>query len=193
MMRHQARLTAFIALIAGLAGLPQPTFPAPEDAAAGSASVPSNQHRLLKRDVGVWDATIQILDQMDGSVGVYNGTETNTLEPGGRWLVTDFKSRIDGAPFEGHALFGYDTVKQKYVRLWVDSSQALFWPSEGSYDPATDSLTLWMESVDSDGRPIRWRTVTVWKDDDTRIFTMHLPGPETVEAAGMTITYKRRR
>jgi hypothetical protein len=164
MMRHQARLAAFIALLAGLACLPQPTFPAPEDAAAGSASVPSNQHRLLKRDVGVWDAT-----------------------------MTDFKSRIDGAPFEGHALFGYDTVKQKYVRLWVDSSQALFWPSEGSYDPATDSLTMWMESIDSDGRPTRWRTVTVWKDDDTRIFTMHLPGPETVEAAGMTITYKRRR
>ena len=26
-----------------------------------------------------------------------------------------------------------------------------------------------MESVDSDGQPVRWRTTTVWKDADTRI------------------------
>jgi hypothetical protein len=192
-MRQQGRVAAFITLMAGLASAPQPGFPAPGAAATGPASVPTGQHRLLKRDVGVWDATIQILNASDGTLGVYNGTETNILEPGGRWLATDFRSRIDGVAFEGHALFGYDVAKQKYVRLWVDSSQSFFWPSEGEYDPATDSLTLWMETVDSDGRPTRWRTVLVWKDDDTRIFTMYLPGPATVQAAGMTITYKRRR
>lgn len=192
-MRRKLRLAAFVVLIAGLAGPPSSALAAPEDGAAGTSSAQSNQHRLLKRDVGVWDATIQLLDQTDGSVGVYNGTETNTLEPGGRWLVTDFRSRIDGAPFEGHALFGYDTDRQRFIRLWVDSSQAFFWASEGSYDPSTDSLTMWMESIDSEGRPTRWRTVTVWKDDDTRVFTMYVPGPESVEAAGMTITYKRRR
>ncbi len=192
-MRPQGRFAAFITLIAGLAGASQPALPAPGDGADGAAPVPAGQYLLLQRDVGVWDATIQILNEQDGTLGVYNGTETNTLEPGGRWLATDFRSRIDGAAFSGHALFGYDMAKQKYVRLWVDSSQAFFWPSEGEYDPATDSLTLWMETVDSGGRPTRWRTIMVWKDDDTRIFTMYLPGPETVQAAGMTITYKRRK
>ncbi|HET6279201.1 MAG TPA: DUF1579 domain-containing protein [Candidatus Polarisedimenticolia bacterium] len=192
-MRSRAPLAVCIALIAGLAGPAEPAFPAPARAFAAAAAAAGGQDAFLQRDVGVWDATIQILDPEDGSIGVYNGTETNTLAPGGRWLVTDFSSRIGGEAFEGHALFGYDPEKQRYVRLWVDSSQPHFWPSEGSYDPATDTLTMWMESVDSDGRPTRWRTVTAWKDDDTRSFTMHLPGPESVEAAGMTITYKRRR
>lgn len=192
-MRFQPSPTLLVALIAALAGALQPAFTAAERTSTGSAAPSGDHQRLLQRDVGVWDATIQMLDQEDGSVGVYNGTETTTLEPGGHWLVTDFKSRINGTAFEGHALFGYDEYKQKYVRLWVDSTQELFWPSEGSYDPETDSLTLWMESIDSDGHPVRWRTVTVWKDADTRVFTMYLPGPETVEAAGMTITYKRRK
>ena len=82
-MRQQGRVAAFITLMAGLASAPQPGFPAPGFAATGAASVPSGQHRLLKRDVGVWDATIQILNASDGTLGVYNGTETNTLEPGG--------------------------------------------------------------------------------------------------------------
>jgi hypothetical protein len=192
-MHWRVPLAVSVVLIADLAGPAQPAFPAPARASAGTAAPAGGQHALLQRDVGVWDATIQILDPDDGSIGVYNGTETNTLEPGGRWLATDFSSRIGGAAFEGHALFGYDTEKQQYVRLWVDSSQPHFWPSKGAYDPATDILTMWMESVDSDGRPTRWRTITVWKDNDTRVFTMHLPGPESVEAAGMTITYKRRK
>jgi len=192
-MRLRTPLVVWIILLGGLAGPLQPAFSAPAAPSAGSTVPPGEQKSLLERDVGVWDATIQILEPEDGSFGVYNGTETNTLAPGGRWLVTDFSSRIDGAPFEGHALFGYDEEIRKYVRLWVDSSQALFWPSQGAYDPVTDSLTMWMESVDSEGRPVRWRTVTVWKDDDTRIFTMYLPGAETVEASGMTITYKRRK
>lgn len=192
-MRRLGRRLALLALIAGFTGPLQPALAAPDDGAVGAIAAPDARSRLLRRDVGVWDATLQILDEIDGSLGVYNGIETNTLAPGGRWLVTDFSSRIDGATFEGHALFGYDSSRQKYVRLWVDSSQAFFWPAEGTYDPATDSLTMWMESLDSSGQPARWRTVTVWKDDDTRVFSMYLPGPESIEAAGMTITYKRRR
>jgi hypothetical protein len=180
------------ALLAGLTGPAAITVPATADGGAGTRSIPASQSALLKRDVGVWDATIQILGEPDGAMDVYNGTETNTLVPGGRWLETDFKSRIGGEDFEGHALFGYDPDKRKYVRIWVDSSQAFFWPSEGDYDPATDSLTMWMESNDSNGQVVRWRTVTVWKDAETRVFTMYVPGPETTEAAGMTITYKRR-
>lgn len=161
----------------------------------GSARLPAPAmpHDLLKRDVGVWDATIQMAAEPGGAMGVYNGTETNTLANGGLWLVTDFRSRIDGTRFEGHALLGYDAQMEKYVRVWVDSTQSWFWPSQGVYDPATDSLTLWMISTDSGGNPVRWRSVSRWNGPDIRVFTMYVPGPDSTEAAGMTITYKRRR
>jgi hypothetical protein len=191
-MPRRKRFAPLVVLAACLSGGGPPAFPAAGEAADGDPQAPATQQGILKRDVGEWDATIQILSGEDGSLGVYNGLETAVLEPGGRWLVSDFTSRIEGAPFEGHALFGYDAARRKFTRLWVDSTQAFFWVSEGDYEPATDSLTLWMESIDSAGERVRWRTVTTWKDEATRLFTMHLPGPATVEAAGMTITYKRR-
>ncbi len=178
-------------LLAALSGKAIPDARGGGDARELSTLAP--QHSLLKRDVGVWDATIQIAAGADGAMGVYNGTETNTLVAGGRWLLTDFKSRLEGEPFEGHAVFGYDREKKKYVRVWVDNTQTFFWPSEGEYDPSTDSLTLWMESTALEGEAARWRTVTVWKDADTRVFTMYVPGPESIEAAGMTIHYTRRK
>ncbi len=93
-MRDLGRLMALTIFIAGLAGATQPALPVSEDAGAGAAaSMPAGQFRLLQRHVGVWDATIQILNASDGTLGVYNGTETNTLEPDGRWLATVFRSR----------------------------------------------------------------------------------------------------
>jgi hypothetical protein len=162
-------------------------------AAPGAPAHPNDARELLRREEGVWDATIQIAASADGTSGVYNGVETSILMPGGLWLATDFKSRLEGAPFEGHALFGYDASKGKYVRVWVDSSQPYFWPAVGDYDPSTGTLTMWMQSTDTNGNVARWRAVTVWEDPDTRTFTMYVPGTEATDAAGMRITYRRRK
>ena len=151
------------------------------------------EHTLLRRDEGVWNATIQIVPAPGASPEVSHGTETNVLGPGGLWLISDFKGQVMGEPFQGHGVLGYDPVKKKYVRIWVDSTQAFLWPSEGTYDPSTRTLTLWMESPDSSGQTVRFKTTTVWKDDNTRVYTMYAPASEAPESASMTITYKRRK
>ncbi len=182
-------------------GMVAPSLIARADADAGNSAAgggrpavprPGPKHDLLKRGAGVWDATIQIAAE-GGVLEVYNGTEISTLVAGGLWLVSEFTSQIGGAPFEGHGILGYDPLKEKYTRVWVDSSQAIYWPSEGGYDPETGTLTMWTEALDSAGEKVRWRTETIWKDADTRTFVMYAPGSEETEAAGMTITYKRRR
>jgi hypothetical protein len=51
---------------------------------------------------------------------------------------------------------------------------------------------MWIESVDSTGQKVRWREETVIRNDETRTFTMFVPGPQSTEAAGVTIVYHRR-
>jgi hypothetical protein len=123
---------------------------------------------------------------------VLNGTEVNVLGGRGTWVVGDFRSQLDGHPFQGHAVLSLNPATGRFQRVWADSTSPSFWASEGTWDPATSTLTMWIESIDSQGQKVRWREETVLKGEDTRTFTMYVPGPQSTEAAGVTIVYHRR-
>jgi hypothetical protein len=162
----------------------------PPKVAETPVPAPEREQDLLKRDVGVWDATIETTMEPGGKPNVTKGTETNTLL-GGRWLISDFKGEMMGIPFQGHSVMGYDPAKKKYTGTWVDSMSTTISVLEGTYDPKTKTMTSWMESPGPDGKPMKMRSTSEWKEDDTRIFTMHSPPGQGDEFAMMKITYKR--
>ncbi len=147
---------------------------------------PGPEHEALKQAAGTWDATVEMMEP-GAPPQTSKGTETSTMV-GGLWLVSDFKSEMGGQPFEGHYVGGYDTHKKKYVGTWVDSMSTGVWHSEGTMDPATKTMTDWMEGPGPDGKPMKHKTVTEWKDADTRVFTMYMG-----DTPSMRITYKRRK
>jgi uncharacterized protein DUF1579 len=98
-----------------------------------------------------------------------------------------------GAPFQGHGVEGWDPAKKKYVGTWVDSMSTALSLTESTYDAASRSMSGTLESPGPDGRPMKMRAVTQYTDDDTRVFTMYMPGPDGKEAPSMRITYKRRK
>lgn len=165
-------------------GLAAPSSPAPQPAAAAD---------LFRRLAGVWDATLQMASDGDAPPQILNGTDVSTVGGDGLWLVSDFRSQLEGQAFQGHGILTWDAAEGHFHRVWADASSPAFWVSEGSFDAPTGSLTMWIDSVDSQGHAVRWREVMAMKDADTRTFTMYLPGPETTEAAGMTIIYHRRK
>src|SRR5688500_16062582 len=63
---------------------------------------PGPEHDILKKDAGIWDATIQEMTEPGAPPKESKGVETNTLACGGLWLVTDFKGEMMGQPFQGH-------------------------------------------------------------------------------------------
>jgi hypothetical protein len=162
-------------------------------AAAPSAppSPPAAAAEVLRRFAGAWDATMQVVGPPGEPPQVINGIEVNTTGGQGRWVTGQFKSQIDGQPFEGHMLLAWDAASGKFRRLWADSTSSSFWISEGDWDPKTATLTMWIETRNSNGDPVRWREETTFTEE-TRTFTMFVPGPTTVEAAAITITYHRR-
>jgi hypothetical protein len=154
---------------------------------------PGPEHELLKRDVGVWDATVEMMSPQGGAPVVSKGIETSTLGPGGLWLLSDFKSEMMGQPFQGHGITGYDPSKRKYIGTWVDSMSSGLGLVESTYDRAARKMTGSFAGPDATGQTVNLKMVTEYKDDDTRVFTMYMIGPDGKETPSMRITYKRRK
>lgn len=173
-------LVSVLPLAAASAQMPAPAQPGPE-------------HALLKKDVGTWDATVEMNGPPGTPAMVSKGTETVTIACGGLWQVSEFKADMAGMPFEGRGTVGYDPAKKKYVGTWVDSMTAGLSLVEATYDPAKKTMTGWMEGPDGAGKITKMKEVTEWKDDDTRVFTMFTATPDGKEAPTMKISYKRRK
>jgi hypothetical protein len=191
----KARVVSFAAGILALAlagpARAQETKKADEKKAPPEMTLPKPgpEHEVLKNDVGTWDATVEM---MGLAPSVSKGVETSTMV-GGLWLVTDFKSEMMNQPFQGHGVSGYDLTKKKYVGTWVDSMSPGMMLGESTYDPKTKTMTGEMEGPDMSGKMEKMKSVTEWKDPDTRVFTMYMTGPDGKEAPVMRITYKRRK
>ena len=156
-----------------------------------SPAPPAEVADLFRRLAGAWDATMQVVGPPGEPSQILNGIEVNATGGNGQWVAGDFRSQIEGRPFQGHAILTWDARAAKFRRLWADSTATAFWISEGTWDPKSATLTMWIETRNSNGEPVRWREETVFQPEG-RTFTMYIPGPTRVEAAAMSITYKRR-
>jgi hypothetical protein len=153
---------------------------------------PGPEHKIFEMDAGTWDATVETF--MPGAPPMTSpGTETNTIGCGGLCLISDFKSVMAGAPYHGHGTSAWDPAKKKYVGTWTDSMSAGISMGESTYDPATKTMTGWMEGPDMTGHVSKMKNVSEQKDPDTRVFTMFMPGADGKDVPGMRITYKRRK
>jgi len=150
---------------------------------------PGPEHELLKKDVGTWDATVEMFMAPGAPPSVSKGTETLTMM-GGFWLLSEFKAEMMGQPFEGRGTTGYDPGRKKYVGTWVDSMTPGYYTVEGTYDAARKMLTEVMEGPDPSGAVAKTKATTEWTGADGRVFTMYAPDGKTV---AMRITYKRRK
>jgi len=155
------------------------------------APKPGPEHEHLKKEAGRWDAVVELFEGPGSAPQSSKGVETNTLMTGGLWLITDFKGEMAGQPFEGHGVTGYDAAKKKYVGTWVDSMSSGISTVESTYDSGNKTQTGWMEGPDPSGKTMKMKTVTEWKDDNNRVLTFHMQGPDGKEIMAMRITYKR--
>jgi hypothetical protein len=154
---------------------------------------PSKEHQLLARDLGTWQATIRAWGDPNGEPEESQGTETNTLLPGGLWLLSRFEGKMMGMTFHGASQSGYDANKKKFVSTWVDSMSTSPMMMEGSYDEASRSLTLVGESVDPAGNKGKMRIVTTYKPDGGRLSRFYMtPGSGADETRMMEIEYARK-
>jgi hypothetical protein len=148
----------------------------------------STEVEVLEADVGVWSAEVEVRPTPDAPVQRSQGKLANRMC--GPWLVSDFKNETSG--FEGHGLYGWDSIERTYVGTWVDPMRRGLVVMKGEWDPSARTMTYVGEMSRPDGSRIRWREVTEKPEDDVRIFRSFVPTPGGTELEVMTVRYERR-
>jgi hypothetical protein len=153
---------------------------------------PGPEHEVLKQEVGTWDAVVEFAPGPGAPPMKSTGVEVNTMGCGGLCFITHFKADLMGTAFEGHGIATWDPAKKQYVGTWMDSMSTGLARSESTYDATAKRFTGSMEGPDATGKVVRSRSIVEWRDEKTRVFTMHATGPDGKEAEVLRITYTKR-
>lgn len=89
---------------------------------------------------GTWDADITFPSQEQGKPdGKAKGVMERTLKSAGMWLLDEFS--VDGTPYQGTAVFGYDNVAGGMTGVWADNNQQHMRLDKGRWDAEKKKLT----------------------------------------------------
>lgn len=188
-------LLACGAASAGEAPAPTPA-PAPDPAALQAAleamSRTGPEHAALRRLVGEWTvATRMIMGPGAEERGTARATIAEILD--GRWLRQDFQGTLQGKPFAGQLISGYDTIGKRHVGVWVDNVSTAMTVMTGASGDGGSTITYRsrLEHCPVTGGPLEQRFVIQVESADR--FTMrgyHTPQGGT-ESLAMENVYTR--
>jgi hypothetical protein len=143
-----------IAVAAAVSGalLAPAAAPAQQPPASSPAAV--DPKAVLGMEAGVWDADITFPATEPGQAPrKAKGVQTNRLRSGGMWIVNELS--VEGTPYEGTGVWGYDRVTGRYSGIWVDNNDQQFRTDDGRWDPATQTMTWTADMPQPDGRHMR--------------------------------------
>ena len=153
---------------------------------------PTEQHKMLAKQVGVWDASLEYLDFNTGEMAKSKGTSSRQQPLGPLWLVDRFQAQVMGMPFKGMGTTGYDPQKKKMVGTWIDSMTPSLMVIEGNWDEDGKVLTMSGMGPGEDGEPVKTTLVTTMHSTDKHVFQMFAETPGGEDMLMMTITYSKR-
>jgi hypothetical protein len=153
-------------------------------APAQQPAKPGPEHEHLKKLEGTWDATMKFMGQES------KGTMTYKMELGGLWLTSAYEGNFGGEKFSGKGFDTYDAGKKKYIGIWVDSMMTVPLVMEGTWDNEKKTMTMVGDGPGPDGKTVKWKNVTTFKDDDTAHFGMYMGDDKDPM---FTIDYKRKK
>lgn len=192
-----------IAAVSGLsiAARHQPQPDAPPDAKAmwlmvEQMSRPGPEHKRLEFMVGTWNVHMKI-DMGPVMPGAPAMTSTGTAETkwiiGGRFLQTTTTSTIDDIKTESMAIHGFDNRKGVYTTYGIDSFGTYAVWADGTFDEASNTLTLVGETEDPTHGKHPFRFVTKITSKDEYVTTIEFKNPESDEWFAMVTNTVTRR
>ena len=137
----------------------------------------NENHKLLSSMDGSWAFNIKMWMNPDPNAAPQQskGTATRKSVMGGRFVVMDVtgkmqmpdqNGKMQDMQFKGMGVEGYDNVKQKFVSSWIDNMGTGIQFSDGTYDPATKTLTYTSEIEMMPGMKMPVREVLKLTDKD---------------------------
>jgi hypothetical protein len=155
------------------------------------AGTPGPEHALLGQMAGNWQMQITSYDGPTPQVAA--GTAAMTVGLGGRVLVQNVTSVMNGQPYQGTGTEGYDNVSKKYWSVWNDSMSTGPMISWGTCDA---SGACKYEGTSNDavtGKPAKFRMTMTPQGADKHTFVLFGAGPDGKEMKMMEIVYTRKK
>lgn len=152
---------------------------------------PTAHHLAMKEQAGTWTAVARMYGEPGKPPLVSKGTETNVLVAGGLWLKSEMRAEMQGQTFEGHGLFGYDTLQGAHVGTWVDVGGTWMAVSRGTCTKDCREMTLIFEGFDEAGKPQTFKEVHTQVDRDHRSTVMFAKTKDGALVKLMDLEYTR--
>jgi hypothetical protein len=139
---------------------------------------------VLGKMLGTWTTT---LSHGEGSELV-KGTSVISPVQGAAFVHEKFSAKMDGKPFMGMGLMGYDGEMKRWRHVWVDSSDHKMDMSTGDWDE--DSLSLVSRKEARGDTPARMSILKLTGRDSMS----YVVGDDTEEfKPSMVVFYERRK
>ncbi|MCG6143847.1 DUF1579 domain-containing protein [Leptospira bandrabouensis] len=84
-------------------------------------SLKEGPHHQLQKLLGHWSGKTKTWFEKDVLTDESNAEATITTLLDGRFISIDYHSSLDGKPFVGKMILGFDIPYQRYTSSWIDS------------------------------------------------------------------------
>ncbi len=141
-------------------------------------ALPGEYHKKLEVLEGEWDVTTKIwMEGPDEDPTVSHATVWSKSVLGGRFIHStmkgtmsfEYQGEIMEFPVEGDGYVGYDNFKEKYVAVWMSTSDTGMYYTEGLVDPTGKIFTYYgrMDDWQSGQRAKPYKMETRIVDENT--------------------------
>ena len=171
---------------------PTASFSATKATDAPSA-ISDDVYLPMKLEAGVWDAQVTFFTAGKPS-GHDTGVQVNTLLANGHWITNDFRiaSSKEFPEYQGHGVWGYDSVAKTYVDTWVDTNDLSVRTDYGYWQADKQTMTWSTKQNDGNGHFVDYRMIEEFKGDKRTLTIYQLGLATPVEHLLIKMDFTRR-
>lgn len=157
------------------------------------AGTPGKMHEYLAKGAGTWEGTMKHWMQPGTPAMESKCTSTITSVMGGRFSRCESEADMQGMPFQGFGIYGYDNVSEKFQMTWIDNMSTCVMTGTGVLSDDGKTLTWTMNYSDPmTKKPAVMREVDRRIDDTHTSLEMYGPDLTGKEFKMMEINFTRK-
>lgn len=157
------------------------------------AATPGPEHQRLSKLAGKWKLQVTSWMAPGAPPMKSDATAEYTSVLGGRYLQQEVHGSMEGQPFEGRGMEGYDNVTKESFGTWIDNMGTGVMVMRGKCPPPAKKCTY--KGTVSDavaGKAVPITETVTFTDDDHFTFEMSGPGPGGKVFKMLEIAYTRQ-